>query len=986
MANTTYGYINCPGSGSDYMTTGPYLAGAIVFIATRASNIDPQVTIQCRAYMGFGSYSNAGSYTGNTITANFWHGSNSWSNASSGNKRSATVSSGSWTRSGFLTRLTTDYASLTAQGYSPKSTSLLSFDKINWTSGSKTFFIYTTGGDSYQAKSVTVACPAYHPNVTISYNANGGTGAPAPQTKQYGVDLTLSSQKPSRSGYNFIGWASTATATEWQWQPEGNLHAEGTRTLYAIWEPASYKVTYESNGGSSDSMDDSTNITYNTNFTPKANTFSKTGHSFARWNTIANGTGDIWNAGEAKTWLYTENKTFYAQWNANSYTLTIRADNATIPAGPDWTGSGTTVTKTLSYDAQYGNLPTPTRSGYNFKGWYTSSSGGTPVSSITTMGTGATIYAQWTSAQYTVSYNMNGGSGTAPATQTFYPGQSITLSTISAITKTKNNVTYTATGWNTQAGENQSASTFFTSGYNPFNEQSATFNSNNQLTLYVHWRGATYTVSYNKNTTDTVSNMPSNSSSITAPTTYTIPSTRPSRSGYTFTGWGTQSSGGTIYQPGEIYNQNNTVILYAQWTEFKITFDSTYLQDYNQNRNQVAFGIKAADGSFNSHSGGVAQGIYTTGIYIKSKILDEYGTGVISGQLLASTVELALVRASYSSGIMGSINITSQYSNNSITVPIGWYNYIYVPHRNGGINGVAQSDNCNYGSMLLFGMNNSNGIFRIKRDSSEIEKFYTTLNKPSVSDIGAVPEVGGKVKLFNSRQTDANLTADGKTGLSHFLATNSMTSNKPADGDGHIIHMAWDNTGGWDNQLYVRNGNTPTMAVRGQSSGTWGSWKKVYTEQDSYIRSSTGGLDWGDGSTKGLVITKGALAYWNGSYDGTSSRLSKCSAGTIIGTSTSLGKTTFTPTSGSSYSNYGGCYYEKYGRVVHIHVGVSGLSTGVSTNIYTLPSGYRPSSPVYTHGTGGAWNNIGYMEISTAGVVTVRSQGTYCGADITFLA
>lgn len=105
-----------------------------------------------------------------------------------------------------------------------------------------------------------------------------------------------------------------------------------------------------------------------------------------------------------------------------------------------------------------------------------------------------------------------------------------------------------------------------------------------------------------------------------------------------------------------------------------------------------------------------------------------------------------------------------------------------------------------------------------------------------------------------------------------------------------------------------------------------------------------------------------------------------------ITSETGLGKTTWTPTSGSSYSNYGGCYYEKYGRVVHVHVGVSGLTTRIATNIYTLPSGYRPSSPVYAHGTGGAWDNIGYLEISTAGVVTVRSQGTYCGADVTFLA
>lgn len=95
--------------------------------------------------------------------------------------------------------------------------------------------------------------------------------------------------------------------------------------------------------------------------------------------------------------------------------------------------------------------------------------------------------------------------------------------------------------------------------------------------------------------------------------------------------------------------------------------------------------------------------------------------------------------------------------------------------------------------------------------------------------------------------------------------------------------------------------------------------------------------------------------------------------------------TTFTPTSGSSYSNYGGCYYEKYGRLVHVHVGVSGLTTNTSTNIFTLPTGYRPSSPMFAHGTGGSWNTLGYLEISTAGVVNVRSQGTYCGADAFFI-
>lgn len=105
----------------------------------------------------------------------------------------------------------------------------------------------------------------------------------------------------------------------------------------------------------------------------------------------------------------------------------------------------------------------------------------------------------------------------------------------------------------------------------------------------------------------------------------------------------------------------------------------------------------------------------------------------------------------------------------------------------------------------------------------------------------------------------------------------------------------------------------------------------------------------------------------------------------FISDTTSTGNTPFTPTSGSSYSNYGGCYYEKYGRVVHVHVGVYQLTANTATIIYTLPSEVRPPSVIFAHGTGGSWNNIGYVEVRTNGEIYVRAQGTGCGADITYL-
>lgn len=71
---------------------------------------------------------------------------------------------------------------------------------------------------------------------TISYNANNGSGAPSAQTKTYGSILTLSSTVPTRSGYKFMGWATSSTATTAAYQPGGQFGIDATTTLYAVWQ------------------------------------------------------------------------------------------------------------------------------------------------------------------------------------------------------------------------------------------------------------------------------------------------------------------------------------------------------------------------------------------------------------------------------------------------------------------------------------------------------------------------------------------------------------------------------------------------------------------------------------------------------------------------------------------------------------------------------------------------------------------------------
>lgn len=88
--------------------------------------------------------------------------------------------------------------------------------------------------------------------------------------------------------------------------------------------------------------------------------------------------------------------------------------------------------------------------------------------------------------------------------------------------------------------------------------------------------------------------------------------------------------------------------------------------------------------------------------------------------------------------------------------------------------------------------------------------------------------------LFSSRPTSSNITITGSGGLSTFKSTGSMTTGKPLK-DGHIIHMYWDNLGGWDNQIAVLNGSNPNMQIRGQNSGTWGGWKNIIKSENNSI-------------------------------------------------------------------------------------------------------------------------------------------------------
>ena len=148
---------------------------------------------------------------------------------------------------------------------------------------------------------------------TISYNANGGTGAPSSQKKWYGTSLTLSGTKPTRTGYSFQGWAlskADADNNTWYYQPGGTCGRNENLTLYAVWKANTYTVSYNANGGTG--TPGSQTKTYGVTLKLSTTIPQRTNYNFLGWATSASATKAAYSAGGS----YTTNSgtTLYAVW------------------------------------------------------------------------------------------------------------------------------------------------------------------------------------------------------------------------------------------------------------------------------------------------------------------------------------------------------------------------------------------------------------------------------------------------------------------------------------------------------------------------------------------------------------------------------------------------------------------------------------------------------------------------------------------------
>ncbi len=302
--------------------------------------------------------------------------------------------------------------------------------------------------------------------------------------------------------------------------------------LEIVANESTYTVTFNPNGGTVDTTTKTvtSGSAYGTLPTP-----TRKGHTFDGWFTKSS--GGVQRTADS-TVTITKDTTLYAHWTANTYTVTFNSNG----------GTPGTSTKTVTYGEPYGTLPTVTRDGYTFDGWFTTLSGSTLVTETTTVGITAdkTFYAHWTVITYTVTYMPDDYSTGDTYVDTKTYGVALD---IRGVTYTRKG--YTQTAWTTTKGSSKVAHTV-----------NGRFTGNYSKTLYPVWTANTYTVTFNPNG-GTVS---PTTKEVTHGSAYgTLPT--PKRDGYTFAGWFTKSSGGTRVRATTTVGITADKTFYAHWAE-----------------------------------------------------------------------------------------------------------------------------------------------------------------------------------------------------------------------------------------------------------------------------------------------------------------------------------------------------------------------------------------------------------------------------------
>lgn len=429
---------------------------------------------------------------------------------------------------------------------------------------------------------------------TVTFDANGGSGTTM-STKSVTYGGTYGElPRAYRTGYNFLGWYTAASGGS-KVTSSSTLAKQGDHTLYAHWEIARYTLTCEKNDGSGEVW--TKGVYYGDVYggLPKP---MRTGYTFLGWYTASSGGTKVT---EDTIVTKTSNHTLYAHWTTQTITINFVRNSDGDEVG------GFQEKKTVAVNGTYGALPILTRFGYNFEGWFTSSTGGEEVTGTSKLVKDEDhyLYAHWKLKMVTVHFVRNSDGDDVEGFQ----GKKTVAGngTYGALPILKRNG-YNFEGWFTSAtggtevtgtsklqkDEDHYLYAHWTednsTGSNPDDDNEGNIDNGNTDETTIN-----YNVKYNANGgRGTMEN-----SSHTYGVSSKLRKNIFTRIGYTFNGWNTKANGsGKFYKDEQSVSDlaktdGTTVNLYAQWKE------NTYTVKYDAN----------------GGTGTMSDSIYTYGIF-----------------------------------------------------------------------------------------------------------------------------------------------------------------------------------------------------------------------------------------------------------------------------------------------------------------------------------------------------------------------------------
>ena len=494
-----------------------------------------------------------------------------------------------------------DAASGGKQYYNADGKGTANWDKAGNGQESATFTLYAHWkANSYQA----------------AFDANGGEGSMENQKFTYDKNGTLSRNAFVRAGYTFAGWAKAENADTADYADEANVRnltadADGIVTLYAVWKPVTYMVSFEKNGADGGTMEEQM-FTYDEERSLQPNGYTKTGYHFVGWASVITDKPEVAYTDGASVRNLTstagEKVTLYAVWEANTYTITFNAND----------GAGATMPpQTFTYDAvaEALSMNTYTRAHYTFMGWAKEKTAEKAeykdkqaVRNLMTTENGElTLYAVWSPESFQVKLNPNGGTMTGENVITMQYGQKV------GELPSPTRVGYTFKHWNTGINGD---------GIDVVQNLTADLVANaGSDTLYAIWEANHYTVSYDLN-------KGSGSSEPVAPgesvldveygSTYKmLPET--SREGYTFDGWYTEATGGTKVENDTKVMRAENHTIYAHWTaiSYAVTYNANGGSFADDSSGRKSFTV-SYDGNYSLPADPVKSGYTFSGWYTEA--------------------------------------------------------------------------------------------------------------------------------------------------------------------------------------------------------------------------------------------------------------------------------------------------------------------------------------------------------------------------------